>query len=261
MIGFLNEHSLGDHGASEASLNFFLLAAQELAREGTILFKDSHFFLTADFAREFNALSLPKDVRALIRELVFGERYYRCWRPERLSNDIDQYTCHEPVLALQDHSICEAAERKILDNGLEASLLSAEDSAFQDRYQISVSKDRTRQQIELRCLSSLSLVRRWVTEQRGYYDPASAVAPKDFQTILLKLPDRFRATSKIERRGFRRVFEEMETCRLYYVDEGHPGGSAHIEVFSAHGEHLGTADINTGELDGSARVNGRTLKL
>jgi hypothetical protein len=77
----------------------------------------------------------------------------------------------------------------------------------------------------------------------------------------MKAPDRFRVTGKLERRFRRKVFEEIATHRLHYVDEGHPGISAHLEVFSATGEHLGTADIATGELNIANRVNGRTLKL
>jgi hypothetical protein len=261
MIAFLNEQSLGNPRTLKSALEFFLSAAQDLSPTGAALFKDCDFFRSSDFAREFNALGLPMDIRALIRDLVFGERYFRCWRPQRLSNDVDRYTVEEPAFRLHDQSICEATERKIRDNRLSASVVSSADSAFSDRYQISVSKDATGQQIELRGLTSTAMVGRWISEQRGYYDPASTAAPKDFQTVLIKEPDRFRGTSKIERRGSRRVFEERDTWRLYYVCDAHPGNSAHLEVFCRNNHHLGKADINTGIIDASQRINGRTLKL
>lgn len=74
-------------------------------------------------------------------------------------------------------------------------------------------------------------------------------------------PDRFRATGRMERRFSRRIFQEIATGRLYHVDEGHPGHSAHLEVFSATLEHLGAADINTGLLDATERVEGRRLRM
>jgi hypothetical protein len=260
MLGFLNEHSLEDHVDWEASLRLFLVAAQELSAIQTRLFKDSAFFFGPGFAQRFNALSFPKDQRALIRELVFGSRYYKCWRTERLSIDTDFYSWLEPVQQIRDESICEAAERQIRDDALSTSILSAADSVFRDQDRVSVSKVATGQQIQLRALTSLPMVKQWIGEQKGYYDPRSSAAPRDFQTILGTSP-RFRATGKVERRFSRRVFEEIGTGRLFYVDEGHPGHSAHLEVFSPTYEHLGTADINTGEIDVSQRKDGRILKL
>ena len=261
MIAYLNECSLEPHGDWEASLSFFLDAARELSEVQTRLFRDSIFFLNPEFKRRFNSLSFPSDQQGLIRSLVFSERYYKCWRPERISTDFDTYTFHAPEGQLSDESICEAAEQKIRDNAEMVSLLSAVDSAFRDYDQVSVSKDSTGDRIELRGLTSLPTLRQWIAEQRGYYDPGSPTAPRDFQTILGKSPNRFRATGKVERLFSRRIFEEIYTGRLFYVDEGHPGYSAHLEVFSSRGEHLGTADINTGELNESKKVPGRELRL
>jgi len=164
-------------------------------------------------------------------------------------------------LQLRDETICEAAERKLADVGASISLLSAPDSAFGHERSIIVSKISTAQMIELGNVISIEIVRRWIAAQRGYYDANSRSAPKDFQTVLQKDPERFRPTGKLERRFSRQVFVEIATGRLHYVDEAHPGSYAHLEVFTANGEHLGTADINTGQLDTNKRVNGRNLKL
>lgn len=85
-----------------------------------------------------------------------------------------------------------------------------------------------------------------------------ASAPRDFQTVLQKAPHR---SGRVERRFSRRIFEEIATGRLYYVDEGHPGHSAHLELFSPNREHLGTADIVNGTLNAADRIAGRMLKF
>ena len=261
MIGFLNERSLEEHVDWEAALRLFLNAAQELSTIQTRLFRDSGFFFGGDFKRRFNSLGFPEDVRALIRQLVFSERYYNCWRPQRVSNDSDLYSCANPPLQTHDESICEAAEQKLRNTEWAISLVSAVDSAFGNQDQIQISKDASCQVAELRNATSITMVKQWIAEQRGYYDPSSSSAPRDFQTILEKSPERFSPTGKVERRCSRKIFEETETGRLYYVDDAHPGHSAHLEVFSPNHEHLGTADINTGEINVYKRVNGRRLKL
>src|SRR5690349_34884 len=98
MIGFLNERSLEEYNNWSATLQFFLAAAQELSPIAPVLFRDSLFFSQVYFRQRFNSLSFPKDQRALIQELVFGNRYYKCWRAERLSGQDDNYTSANPIL-------------------------------------------------------------------------------------------------------------------------------------------------------------------
>src|SRR5713101_1401402 len=261
MMAFLNERSLEEYGDWVTSLGLFLAAAQELLPVGSSLFKDSRFFSDPSFIQSFNGLSFPKDLRALMRDLVFGSRYYKCWTPERLSTETENYACADPNLDLLDESLSEAAERKLAQAAEAVSLLSAPESAFHNKTLITVSKLSSGQAVELRNASSIETITQWIICERWYYNPNSQSAPRDFQTVLIKELGRFRATGKVERRFSRRVFEEIATNRLYYVDGGHPGHSAHLEVFSANGEHLGIADINGGELDVTARVEGRLLKL
>ena len=260
MIVFVNERSLEQYGDWGGALKLFLSAAQELAPVAPVLFKDSYFFAQGSFIQRFHTLSFPKDLRALILDLVFGNRYYKCWRPNRLSDETDNYTCLAPALALQDESVCEAAEQKLLDATASVSILSASDSSFNND-PITISKISSGAEIELKNAISIETVKQWIAAQRGYYDRGSNFAPKDFQTILQKAPAQFQATGRLERRFSRRIFREIATGRLYYVDEGHPGLSAHLEVFGPNFEHLGTADIDTGELNVVNRVDGRVLKL
>lgn len=261
MISYLNECSLRKHGDWQGALSFFLAVARRLASVDVRLFRNSSFFHNPDFAKRFNSLSFPGEEQQFIKAMVYGDRYFQCWRPERLSIDTDIYTCNGPIGKHLDKSICEATEQKIQVDTLIVSLLSAPDSDFQNRREVSVTKDSTGQQIQLRGVSSLAMLNEWITEQRGYYDRTSETAPRDFQTVLVKEPHRFRPTGRYERKFSRRIYEEIETGKLFYVDEGHPGHSAHLEVFSPNNEHLGIADIDTGELNKEEKVEGRTLKL
>jgi hypothetical protein len=260
MIAFLNEHSLEEYGDWSNALSFFLGAARELSTVSAVLFKDSAYFSEGCFKRKFHAISFPKDQRALILELVFGSRYYKCWRPARLSNCTDEYTCTNPRLDLHDVTICEAAEHKLADASASVSLLSASGSAFSNIDPITVLKTSSQRVTELKNATSINAITRWIVAQKGYYDPASTSAPRDAQTILGRDSVRFRATGKFDRKFSRSVFEEVASGRLYHVDEGHPGYSAHLEVYSASREHLGTADIRAGELNTAERVNGRVLR-
>jgi len=261
MIAFLNDRSLETYNDWGRCLTYFLVSAQELLDVTALRYRDSGFFFRPEFRQRFNQLGLPKDTRALIRDLVFSDRYYRCWRPERVSSPGDDYQCPEVTLEMRDESICEAAQRKLADGAASIALLSAADSTFGHGRPITVLKISTAQTINLKNATTIVVLRHWLATERGYYDINSGSAPKDFQTILLKASNRFRTTGKAERRFSRQVFEEIATGSLYYVDDGHPGPSAHLEVFSARGDHIGTADIGTGDLSPSERVPGRKLKL
>jgi hypothetical protein len=260
MICFMNERSVGQYGDLGASLAFFLAAAQELSLITADLFKDSAFFFGPNFKQRFGQLGIPKDQRALILELVFGQRYYRCWRPERVSASVDRYAILAPQSVLHDQSICEATERALANAAASPSLLSAPDSDYGQVSPIRVTKISSNQVSDLENTSSIGIVRQWIAAQPGYYAVNSPVSPKDFQTVLQKAPQRFRRTGKTERRFQRQIFEETATGWLYHVDDGHAGHSAHLEVFSARRVHLGTAHINTGALDPAQRINGRILR-
>jgi hypothetical protein len=162
---------------------------------------------------------------------------------------------------LNDVSICEAAERTLTNPPDSVSLLTASGSTFGAASPLNFLKVPSQQAIELPNAASIESIRKWLASQHGYYDPTSTAAPRDFQTVLRKDDWRFRDTGRFERRFRRTIFEETNTGRLYYVDEGHPGNSAHLEVFSANGEHLGISDIGTGTLNIAGRVEGRRLKL
>lgn len=260
MFAFLNERSLERRKDSVASLTEFLIAAQKLQGVRAILFRDSAFFGHPTFKKSFNGLTIPSDVRGLIRELVFGDRYYQCWRASRLSTEDEFFSCEVLALTFYDESVSEAAERSLRNGLMPIALLSATDSVFGSVPELPLAKESSGEVTKLPNVT-LNNVNAWIASQRGHYDRASSFAPRDFQTILGKDPGRFRPTGKTERQHSRRIFEEIETGRHYYVDESHSGAGAHLEVFSARGEHLGTASIDTAELDSHEREAGRVVRL
>ncbi|RRK00193.1 hypothetical protein Ga0100230_019720 [Opitutaceae bacterium TAV3] len=172
----------------------------------------------------------------------------------------DQYTCHNPQLTLQDESLAEAAEVG-LQRAPDTGIVSASSSIHFSEGSIVITKTATRQVSKLKNVISLENIQRWVSQQRGYYDPRSKSAPKDFQTVLVKNPTRFRKTGNFYRGSDRRIYQEIETGHLFYVDDAHPGRSAHLEVFDSDGNHLGIADIHAGVIDSAQKVPGRTIKL
>lgn len=100
-----------------------------------------------------------------------------------------------------------------------------------------------------------------IAAQQGFYDRAGRAPPRAFQTVLEKKPERFHPTKQRDRKSQRRVFEEIAAQWLYYVDDAHQCPEAHLEVFAANGAHLGTADIDKGDLRPEIRVNGRVIRL
>ncbi|PZR75263.1 MAG: hypothetical protein DLM73_05760 [Chthoniobacterales bacterium] len=263
MFAFLNERSLEPFCDWEAGLLFFLRAALELRASAPIceIRRDDTFFTNPAFSQRFNHCHFPKDVRALVRQLVFSDRYCATWLPERLSVETDIYECNHPEVELQDESASEAAERKLRNAALEILLFSVADSAFGGVQTVQIKlKAASAAVVSLPNLSNSPDLSRWLSQQHGYYDPDSPAAPRDFQTVLEQAPARFTFTGKLERRFSRCVYLENKTRRFFYVDEGHPGKSAHLEVYSATEDHLGTARIDSGLLDPSTRVKGRKLR-
>lgn len=264
MIAFLNDTSMEEHTDWGAALNLFREVTQELSGIAD-LFRDSSFFQSVEFKRRFgDSLSgTSPEVRAVIRQIAFSERYWKCWRPSRISVEVDEYSCQPLNLTFTDVSVCEAAEKKLVCSDYEVGMISAVDSNFANSIELEVEKLGSGQSGKLCNCYSIQIVRQWIAQQRGHYDPTSNSAPRDFQTILEKDPARFERTGRHQRvaNKERRIYRELKTGRQFYVDEGHPGHSAHLEVFDADGNHLGEADITSGALDPSKLVKGRKITL
>jgi hypothetical protein len=253
MQAFLNERSLERYSDLGQALILFLKATYELSDAGGTIYRDGSYFVTADFKQRFNSTSLrlPPQEKALLRSLVFREGDWRCWRPQRVSAQSDDYRCADPSFAARDESICEASEVKLRQNA-DAGMVSAADSQFANKPVLRITGGSASQQVELRNNHSIESVREWIAQQRGFFDSSANEVPRDYQTILEKDTNRFRRTGRRQwvLGKSRRIYEEILTGHQYYVDHGHSGHSAHLEVFDANGQHVGPADINTGALIG-----------
>lgn len=87
-------------------------------------------------------------------------------------------------------------------------------------------------------------------------------APQDKETCLRNAL-RFERTHRCNRGETvcRRIYREKASGRLFCVDGGHTReGRAELEVFDKHGQHLGTADLETGVLDPSKKEKGRKIR-
>lgn len=261
---FVNERSLEKHAKWGVALKVFWETALVL-RGHAQLFRDSEYFIGEEFRAKFQSAlaGTPPDIRSKAREVAFSDRYWRCWRPEKVSVDGEQFICEELSLVLNDDSLCEAAARKLPCGELAVGVVSAPDSTFAEHARLHVRKESTPERAELRNATSAATVQQWVAQEHGYYSPTSRVAPLDFQTVLLKEPDRFWKTGRLWHVAGRdrNIYREVETGNYYYVDEGHFGQSAHLEVFDSEGRHLGEADIVAGILNPGTRDPGKTIKL
>lgn len=262
MTVFVNERSLEAHNDWGEGLKFFWEAAKELSGQAE-LYRDSYFFEGANFKQRFGPAiaGLNPEIRQGLRQVAFSERYWKCWRSDRVSEEDEAYMCQQPIFTLSDASLCEAAERKFLNGNLAVGVVSAADSAFAHNNQLRVSKNNVGQVALLPNGITTDAVLHWLAHQRGHYDRTSASAPKDFQTVLVKDAARFRRTHRVEPGFSRRIYEDVQTGQLLYVDEGHPGHSAHLEVFDADGNHVGEADIVMGAVDTSKCDNKKKITI
>ena len=259
---FLNERSLEPYTDWVGALDFFHRASRELKPIAAKLCCDSYFFQRGEVKARFNELPLPKDIRAVIRNMIFSNQTFDCWRPERLSCAEHEFHCADPAVALRDESLSEAAEQRVSDTAPAVAVMSSGQSQFGPATAFQVLREGWASAAAVRNFSSFESVKRWLIQERGVYDRDTArEPPRDSQTVLEKQPDRFRFSGLIERHSGRKVFTEIESGRLYCVDGGHHGHSAHLEVYSAEKDHLGTADIDTGELDPARRKENRRLKV
>lgn len=264
MIVFVNERSLEEHSDWGAALRLFWEASVALTGHAG-RFRDSSFFGGAAFKARFESTlaGATPEIRAAIRQVAFSNRYWQCWRADQVSLADEMFVCESPEVLMNDESLCEAAERKLQMEGEAICIVSAPQSSFANKPHLNCVKHSTQARAELRNADILATVLSWIADERGYYDPESRVAPSDFQTILVKDQERFSRTNRVWHVAGkdRRIYKEAATGNYYYVDEGHPGHSAHLEVFDTNGNHLGEANIATGVVDGQKRDPSKTIKL
>jgi hypothetical protein len=229
-------------------------SAAQYAPEPVFLF-DSDITEAASVKRDFNAMR--KDHKFLFRSMLFGGHGLKSWRSCRHSDEtICKMECENDDIV--DGTVCELYEH-LREESLVA-LFGFGNSSFSDRQSVRIERLLPPAgPLPVKCRVAvgdfhsliLSIGGRFKTYQ-SRIDP-----PSDGETVLRQQPDRFERTGRFERRG-RSVYREVATRRYFYVDSLHVGPRAHLEVFCARGNHVGTANLQ-GVVDESTRVHGRRI--
>lgn len=237
---FINELSLegqfhSDQAFEEAVVSFIEIFSyiREKIKEKKI-YKDSLFanrtaVKNESFLASFNRIK-NRDIKNIFKQVIFDRLNPRDWRREQMHPvDID-YRC--PMLddrCVTDTSVAETAERKLIRPTTERILINFTCSQF-----------------EKLPGSTVRVIK--VAEHYEIIDVPFVEKKEDLHTLVvfelepidsyLRNPARFRKTAIIFQG--RSVFEEIETKRLWYLDNFHKN---HFEVFDKNIKHLGEANL------------------
>jgi len=266
---FLNEKSLNEQYFSQEDfytairrINVLIELINE--KSSMNLYKDN-FILIADFKAIKNELfqtSLSKinnkQVRVGFIRLLNDKKIILDWRTTKIHSDDDIYICEELNEIVNNTTLAEITERQIKFNDNNYLLLNFSNSIFEKHIKI-IKNDKISE--NLRCIENIEEFENWLKLETNYYndnyDFNSNFPPIEEQTILIKNTNRFKFIGKyfIKDRMKSKIFYDNKYNRLLYLDTFHIGINAQLEVFDLSGEnHLGEADINTGEFKDDAKI-------
>lgn len=189
------------------------------------------------------------DVRDAFRDVVFNKANAAPWNDERRHHDDVPYTWErEPGVSedVGNTSMAELAERRLMDSELHGCLLNLVGSPLGGLIRITVVKAATLP-VELWSFETEQELSPWLDEALGVvpYPNDAREPPRDEQTCL-RDAERFEPVPNFLVQG-RQVYRHLARGELYYVDNLHSGGSAHLEVFDKRGRnHRGEADLEGG---------------
>lgn len=257
---FLDERCLAASGCDLAALLGSWREIVDFAREnapGVTVLLDQHATRQPQFLQRFNQLPLGR--RVLFTPITFGNETVVNWRDLSVANGCICQVATESA-PLQDCAFCEVYEHRQLSTT--NAILGDHASSYGHLTEVAVSKIvPPGPPAQVVCGQSLTDFRRigigWNCIAI-HYDPASDRTPRDYETVLTRFPNRFTRLKRIERNGRRHVYREHATGRLFYVDNLHDGGGAHLEVFDADECHLGIADLE-GNLKPDTQKPGRRI--
>ena len=194
----------------------------------------------------------------IYRKPKFNKLNVRDWQTNRKHSAEDVFFCLAEIVT--DTSMAELAERKLQDAEMIGLLINFAQSKFHQLTSVEVAKNDL-PSLRLDCVDDHHIVNKWLDEKlqtdRFDYDYSSNVTPTDLQTVL-RDNQRFTATTYFV--DGRRVYKEVTTECYWYVDNLHYGRSAHLEVFTRNGLHLGESDL-AGAVDPSKNDPRKKLNL
>lgn len=248
MMVFLNELSVHAQFAQDrefetalASLNTLLLKVSEANIEKSSYLDSRIYAQPISLERPFTAgLATVRDksIRLLFKRLIYERLAAREWQPERQH----EHCAYEWQGAdICEWSVAELAER--VHRGAVGFLVSLSPSHFDGVWPIEVQKSG--QLISVYSLGSAHGFEQWCRLHPDLglvpYSVHSTDPPTDEQTSLVRR-SRFQRTAR-KNQG-RTLYLERSSGRLFCVDNLHSGGSAHLEVFSSGGDHVGEASLD-----------------
>lgn len=203
--------------------------------------------------------ALTQDLRTLYLPMLFGDDLVKDWRPIAIAGGtICQLATEEN--SVTDCAVCETYHHSVA--GAKVGLFGDEHSSYVNHSDVGIRNlGAGGAVVEIPCGKAIIDFERialaWGCLSISY-GAAAIRPPRDRETILGRDRQRFERVGRFERNGRRTVYREVQTDRLFYVDNFHYGLAAHLEVFDSTESHVGTADLE-GKVDVTACVPGRKI--
>ncbi len=259
---FINECSLHgqyfDIAAFERGIRLIFSLVQELQQikfnQGMMLYADKEgikqfkVIKSQSFISSLNALP-DKSLRQAFIGLLFNQLNAQDWHADQQHVSSDLFTCNDELVT--DTCLAEAAERKLIQADFFIGLLlNFYQSKYADLVQLKIIKNEAIQPILIDCADNKNTLQKWLEAifnlSRYRYDYMARTSPTDEQTVL-RDTTLFKLSSLPPYDG-RKVYQEVQTNRYWYVDNLHYGHATHLEVFDLQGRHIGEASLD-GKLD------------
>lgn len=197
-----------------------------------------------------------REVLEAFKDVIFNKANPVSWESERHHQADVSYAWEREAGTHEDvcnTSMAELAERLCLDSKLHGCLLNLVGSPLAGRTRIVVIKAATTR-VELWSFESEEALLPWLDKATGVVPyPADAREPPRDEQTCLRNAEIFALVPNLMVQG-RHVYRHGTRRWLYYVDNEHSGGSAHLEVFDRWGRrHLGEAFLENGHLKPGTR--------
>ncbi len=295
---FLNELSLhGQYGDEQSFVNaireitamFGLLLETSERKElftHSILFSGRNVGFVENLHIALNRLK-DKSLKRRFYLLVHDKLNLQYWEGAPVKLEADIYRCLNTFQDVSANSLAEIAARveqqpnadeiyfvlnfinscydsnkldRDADNVARISLRKNEEEVENENENENEVQDDTNEEIiTLDCsdnrdqLASFLLLKQLIDT---VYDASLSRAPLDSETVLR---DSSRFTKTADRCKGRRIYHEIATNRLWYVDSFHYGKASHLEVFDSQGNHLGEASLD-GILDEAKKDTDKKIR-
>nr|HEX4319147.1 hypothetical protein [Kofleriaceae bacterium] len=287
---------IADFSRAVATVAELIVRARQVSRGRSMLYRSERMenrsaIGSEPFQKPLH--SLGKEAKDTLIDVIYNKSAPAPWQTTRISVATDAYHWEMPTIPspalpgtdsvpappsnsessaandeerlrirdVSDSSMAELAERLMRKAVPAGCLFNFEGSELVGYAEINISKNRQLPGTLVASFEAVSEFEAWLGKFRGAkpYDPATATDPPiDEETCLADLTQ-FEPTSRPKQHG-RTLYEHRTTRDIYYVDNLHSGGSAHLEVFSRMGKHKGEASL-VGKLDPSKRDKDKDYTL